>query len=226
MLDQAIRFGAILAQPEFEKGGNLLEVGSGSRGISALINEKVIAIDVAFTERPAPGMTAVKASATHLPLRGNCFDRAVCSDMLEHLVADQRSGAIAELLRVTRRTLFLACPCDEHARRTDERLARLYKTLRITPPEWLSDHLQKIIPDSQAIRNILAAQGANWREITGESAGAHFLVSLLISSKILNRFWALLFTNRADRAKRLGEWGWIRGRKHYRKLWVICKKSV
>lgn len=226
MLDQAIRFGAILAQPEFEKGGSLFEVGSGSRGISAFVSEKVLAVDVDFPEPPAANMTAIRASATHLPLRAHAFDRVISSDMLEHLTAAQRGEAIGELLRVTSGCLFLACPCDAYARRTDERLARIYKNLGITAPEWLRDHLRNIIPDSEAIRSILKEQGANWREITGESAGAHFIVSLLISSKILNRFWSALFTNRADLAKKLGEWGWIRGRKHYRKLWVIRKKSA
>jgi len=221
MLDQAIRFGAIFAQPEFRAGGKTLEVGSGSRGLAAFTKDPVIGVDIAFENRPCANLSAIRASATNLPLFDATFDRVVCSDMLEHLHPSQRKDAIRELLRVTRGTLFLACPCDEGARQVEDRLSKLYQMLGVSAPDWLQDHLRKVIPDSDAIRQTLDEHKASWREITGESTTAHFFVSLLISIKIINRLWEFIFRGRANAAKRLGSARILVGRRHYRKLWVV-----
>ncbi len=224
MLDQAIRFGAILAQPEFDGEGTILEVGSGSQGISAFLTDKVVGVDVAFAEAPTRGMIAVRASALHLPLRDGSFDRVVCSDMMEHLTALERPEAVQELLRVTNRHLFIACPCDEAARRADEQLMKLYRWLGILPPEWLEDHLQKRIPDSREIEEPLGERKARWKAITGESTASHFIVSLLISMRWLNRIWARIFSYKPDRAKVLARCRLLRSRRHYRKMWLITNE--
>ena len=221
MLDQAIRFGAILALPEFAGEGTILEVGSGSQGISSFLFNKVVGVDVVFTDTPATGLMAVRASALHLPLRNCSFHRVVCSDMMEHLTALERPAALQELLRVTKGFLFIACPCDAGARRTDERLMKLYHWLGIRPPEWLEEHLLKRIPDSQEIEGLLSENRVRWKVVVGESATAHFIVSLLISSRGLNRFWEGIFSGRPGRAKHLGGLALLRHKSHYRKLWII-----
>lgn len=221
MLDQAIRFGAILAQPEFQGAGNLLEVGSGSRGITAFLKEPVIGVDVKFVGQLSPNLTPLKASATDLPFRNGSFDRVVCSDMLEHLESHQRKIAIMELLRITKGTLFLAFPCDDAARRMDRRLSSIYKSFGVKTPDWLEDHLHKVIPDSETIRQALIEQHAAHREISGESALMHFLVSLLTSMKILNRLWEKIFGGKPERIQRFATMPILRMGWHYRKLWVI-----
>lgn len=221
MLDQAIRFGVILAQPEFKRGGNLLEVGSGFRGISAFIRDAVVGVDIQFGDKPTAGVIAVRASATALPLRDGCFDRVVCSDMLEHLRAPERSTAIGELLRVTKRTLFLACPCDEGARQADDKLAKLYRLLRVQTPDWLEDHQQKGLPEAEAIRYVLRQCGVAWREIPGESTLTHLLVSMLISSRLLNRWWETIFSKKPHLAIRIAQMHLFSGIRRYRRLWVI-----
>ena len=221
MLDRAIRFGCILAQPEFEGEGAILEVGSGSQGISVFLSDKVIGVDVAFAEAPAKNLIAVKASALHLPIKGRSFERVLCSDMMEHLTAQERPAAIQELLRVTKGHLFIACPCDEAARSADGRLMKLYRSLGIRPPDWLEDHLQKRIPDSQEIERPLEELKARWKTVVGESTASHFIVTLLISNRWLNRFWERIFGGQPGRAKSIARCRLLRGRRHYRKLWIV-----
>ncbi|RJP72891.1 MAG: class I SAM-dependent methyltransferase [Candidatus Zixiibacteriota bacterium] len=221
MLDQAIRFGAILAQPEFEAAGRLLEVGSGFRGITAFVRQPVVGVDVNFSETPTATLTALRASATELPLKDRSFDGVVCSDMLEHLPEGTRAAAIREMLRVTRGALFLACPCGRSARRVDALLGRLYRALRVPLPAWLQEHLALGLPEPAAIRRALNETGARWREIPGENALMHFLVVLLISTRIFNRFWNCWLYRNPGAARRLGTSSLLSGRRLYRRLWVV-----
>ncbi|HDH57890.1 MAG TPA: class I SAM-dependent methyltransferase [Bacteroidetes bacterium] len=221
MLDQAIRYGAILSQPEFEKSGNILEIGSGTKGIAVFVRNSVVGIDADFKDELHPAVLAIKASATALPLRDNCGERVVCSDMLEHLSKEERPGAIAELIRVTKGTLFLACPCGEEARRTDDRLMRLYHFLSAPVPDWLEEHNRKGIPDADEIQNTLKEQGVNWREMPGESCFTHFLVSLLIATRFLNNLWSSIIRDKPDLARRVAEWGAFPGVSPYRRLWIV-----
>jgi hypothetical protein len=221
MLDQAIRFGTITAHPDFSREGTLLEVGSGSRGISDFTAQTVVGMDVAFPTDPAPRMLAVRASALHLPFRNGAFEQVICSDMLEHLAAQQRITAIRELIRVTRVRLFLAFPCDASARKADVRLRRLYKWLGIRAPDWLLQHLERTIPDSAVVDQALSGMAVRIRRHDGESACAHFWVSLLISTRWLNRIWYAIFSDKPRRAQKLSKFGVLRGKNHYRRLWVI-----
>jgi hypothetical protein len=250
MLDQAIRFGAMLARmdpnpanpprpplirgvtqgdpslPPLFEGGNkefILEVGSGSHGITVFTNRPVIGVDVAFPGGPSIGLTAIKASATALPMKDASCDRVICSDVLEHLPGDKRNEAIGELLRVTRGKLLLACPCGSAARSVDGFLGRTYRFLHIPIPDWLSEHLALTLPDPEAIRLTLLAQKTLVKEIPGESVLTHFLVALLISTKAANLFWTRLFQGRPDRARKLGNWGPVKWGPAYRRLWVIQK---
>ncbi len=221
MLDQAIRFGAILAQPEFSASGSILEVGSGSLGITAFINEPVVGVDVCFNRAPAEGMKGITASVTALPFADRSFDRVICSDMLEHIPENVRPAAIKELIRVTRRTLFLACPCGEEARRMDGWLSRLYRFFTLPVPDWLEEHQAETIPDPEAIQSVLSESGVPYREIGGESALAHFVISLLISTKFMNNVWKSIFQDRPDRAVNAAHLARFPGSTAYRRLWII-----
>ncbi len=223
MLDQSLRFGAVLSQPEFNNGGTLLEVGSGPRGITAFVEDSVVGVDVHFSEKLSTGMTAIKASSTALPLQDESFDRVVCSDMLEHLSANERELAISELLRVTRKTLFLTCPCGEGSRRVDGWLAKLYQTLGIPMPDWLKEHLEKKVPDPEEIRDVLEEQKTTFSEHVRETTFIYLLVGLMSSSRILNKFWQSIFSGRPDRAKKLAKLNLFSEMAPCRRLWVVNK---
>jgi hypothetical protein len=224
MLDQAIRFGAIISQPKFKSGGRLLEVGSGDEGISVFIDDPVIGADIAFRDVSNLAIKAIKASALKLPFGDAAFERVVCSDMLEHLAESDRAAAISELVRVTGGVLFLACPCGGPARWADNLLYGIYRILPVRTPDWLKEHIQRRIPDTKSIREAIGETGARYHEVKGESIFTHFIVSFLISSRILNNIWRNWYYKKPGKAKAaavLGRWPWFFP---YRRLWVIQKQ--
>lgn len=223
MLDQAIRYGAILAQPEFGENGRILEVGSGSRGLTVFIRDPVIGVDVGFREKPDALIMAIRAPATALPLRDKCLEQVVCSDVLEHMGKEDRPKAIEEMIRVTKGTFFLACPCGRGAHRIDRWLLRAYRVLSIKPPDWLEEHLRMGIPEPEDIRDVLKSQTLSWREEKGESTFVHAKVSLLISARFLNNLWSSIIRNRADLAGRIARWAKFPGVSPYRRLWIVWR---
>jgi len=221
MLDQAIRYGSILSQPEYEKNGIILEIGSGTEGITGFTEERVIGVDVRFEGPVSKNVLAVRASVTSLPFRNASFNRVVCSDVMEHLPVGVRPEAVNELLRVSKESLFLACPCGNPARRLDGFFLHLYGLFRIPPPDWMAEHREMEIPDAGSIRLSLSQSGASFRELPGESWVIHFFVTLLISLRMLNNQWRKMFQNKRELAGKLGRIGVLSGRAPYRKLWIV-----
>ncbi len=219
MLDQAIRFGAILKRKEFAGDGNLLEVGSGAEGIGAFTDDPLVGVDIHF--ETSPHFTAVKASATALPFSDGAFSRVVCSDVLEHLRSEERTAAIGELVRVTKGTLFLACPTGRWARLSDCGLRFIYRLPGIRPPEWLVEHRARGLPDAQEIRRVLRESGVTFSEFKGESCLVHLLVGVLISTRFCNKIWKILFSRKPGRAKKIAGAAFLGGILPYRRLWLI-----
>ncbi|MCH7790913.1 MAG: methyltransferase domain-containing protein, partial [Planctomycetes bacterium] len=95
-------------------GGSVLDVGCGMGAlVHALLAGGVDArgVDVATRcveegNRRAPGRFSV-GSILELPFEDSSADTVVCTDMLEHLAEDDVDRAIAELVRVARRHLFV-----------------------------------------------------------------------------------------------------------------------
>lgn len=225
MLDKSLRFGAILLQPEFNRGGSLLEVGSGSKGIAAFVRDPVVGVDICFTEKPANGMIAIQASSAALPFADESFERVVSSDMLEHLDFEERALAIREMMRVTKRTLFITCPCGEGARLADRRLANLFSALRLPVQEWLKEHLDKRVPDPEEIEDTLHELNVEFKEIPLETIFLYSLVGLLSSNRGLNALWDSIFSGRPDRARSIAQWNLLPQLKSCRRLWVIDKSK-
>ena len=101
-------------------GGSVLDVGCGMGAlVHALLAGGVDArgVDVATRcveegNRRAPGRFSV-GSILELPFEDSSADTVVCTDMLEHLAEDDVDRAIAELVRVARRHLFVCVATRE-----------------------------------------------------------------------------------------------------------------
>lgn len=142
----------------------ILEVGSGSLGITRFLRRKVIAVDLAFEGPRLPWLVPCRASALHLPFADGTFVTVLAVDVLEHIPADRRRDFLSELLRVTRANLILTFPSGSRATAVEERLMRSLDRFGLTTPEWLLEHRSIGLPDVEETRRLLEDIGREQRK--------------------------------------------------------------
>ena len=174
-LNQLVRMEPVLALVrETGPAGTLLDVGSGSRGLAPWLPAgwRVTAADSSFDDYgSASGPSgraaeAVVADVRSLPFEDQAFDAVVALDLLEHVPPADRSQALAELRRVARRRLIVACPAGAEALAADRRLAEGLPR----PPGWLEEHLANGFPERD---EVVAALGPGTRVLPNENVDAH-----------------------------------------------------
>lgn len=161
--------------------GPLLEVGSGTHGITRYLRRPTIGLDVQFGRFDLGYLTPVRGSVLQLPFANDQFNHVLSVDMLEHLPAQLRPQAIQELVRVARKRLVIVVPC-EGGQAADRRLARCLSPFGI--PSWLEEHLAHGLPAksqiSQLLEEALKAKEIPYRiqQSDGVSANWWFWLSL------------------------------------------------
>jgi SAM-dependent methyltransferase len=184
MLNQLARYSVVVPIVEGCEGKTLLEVGSGSEGIARFASSRwsVTACDRDFTdygsvEVPEDGLRRIEGDVTALPFADREFDVVVALDLLEHLPAELRPRALAELARVTGSRLIAGCPCGAAALKADRILGRYYALQPRATPPWLVEHLENGFPEGDMLTDSLATFGAV-RSLPNERIGVHLAVSL------------------------------------------------
>lgn len=159
-LDVALRYEAVsrLMAERWEPGADVLEVGSGSGGITQFLDQRVTGLDVAFDRTAERGMhwlEPVLGSATEMPLPDDSYDFVLSLEMLEHLSAADRERALAEMLRVLRPggRLIATFPADAPASRLDRWLNDAFRRQRGEDHPWVIEHIREGVP---ATRDVVA----------------------------------------------------------------------
>src|SRR4051812_36182075 len=86
-LDTALRYETVIAllEPRWRPDLEILEVGSGSAGVTEFLRQRVTGVDTAFertAERASPYLEQVVASADALPFADAHFDVVLSLEML------------------------------------------------------------------------------------------------------------------------------------------------
>jgi len=156
---------AVRKQIRMDRPFRLLEVGSGSAGITWFLRDASIRMCLADQ---TPQVLKARATATAwrvctdalvLPFRDNEFDVVVSLDTLEHIPQNQRQRFAEELKRVSRVGVVLSCPADSadgrfQASRFDRLLWDSVRARAKAVPGWLEDHLDKGHPEVAELMNI------------------------------------------------------------------------
>lgn len=169
-LDTALRYETVidLLTPSWRADLDVLEVGAGSAGVTEFLDHPVTGVDPAFertAERANDRLTRVVGSAGALPFPDASFDAVLSLEMLEHLPADEREPALAEMLRVLRPAgrMVLTFPADATAERLDRWLNDAYRRKSGRDHPWSIEHIREGVPSTgevvDQVRRLLGEAG-------------------------------------------------------------------
>jgi SAM-dependent methyltransferase len=161
-IDGATRYWSVircfsdLYRPDLE----ILEVGSGSAGVTEFLAHPVTGLDTAFERTAAihsEHLTPVEGSAHDLPFPDDAFEVVLCCEMMEHLPPEQRPPAFREMLRVLRPggRMVVTFPADKTAARLDAWLNRRYRRRHAQDHPWAVEHLEHGVPRTDDVRSLV-----------------------------------------------------------------------
>lgn len=145
---------AIRAQPA---RGAILEVGVNRSGLTTYLPVPVVGVDCMFGTVRSPLVTPVVAKGQALPFQTMAFDCTVCMDTLEHIEASDRNQFLAELMRVTRRRVYVGCPMGREAEDTDRQLQYEYRLHKGESFPFLDEHLANGLPRLEGVLAVMQA---------------------------------------------------------------------
>lgn len=129
----------------------ILEVGSGSLGITPYFKKNIDGADVDFTGPSSSYLHKIKGTADDLPFKKNSYDVSICVDTLEHLEKGKRQEAIYELLRVTKKLVILVMPVGQLAQDQDKKLYDYWRKIMGSPNQFFEEHLRYGLPSVDEI---------------------------------------------------------------------------
>lgn len=155
--DAALRYLPILDILKKRGWENLkiLEVGSGSYGITPYLKKEIIGVDVSFDEPEYPLLKQIKGSATSLPFTDSQFDIVILSDVLEHLPKNMRAKSLEESVRVGKTAVIIAGPFGRKSFAHDKKLAEYSREKTGGIHKYFKDHLEYGLPDTDDISKYL-----------------------------------------------------------------------
>ena len=188
LLNQLVRYEQVIRELRQGRVSSILDVGSGSVGISAfaVAEWEITLCDVDFSDYGviAPvddRVRRVPGTILELPFSDGEFDAVVALDVMEHLAPGERDRALDELARVARRIAIVACPTGEAALLADCSLARYYDRIHRRRPAWLEEHLVNGFPEARELAERFRGHGSV-RVVPSESVRAHWIVGLAEAS--------------------------------------------
>ena len=156
--DVALRYREVidLIAPIYRPDMHILEVGSGSGGVTDFLQVPVTGVDTAFertADRATRFLTPVTASADELPFGDETFDAVLCVEVLEHIPATRRKAVLAELFRVVRPggRVVVTFPADAVAARLDRELNARHLRRHGTDHPWVIEHIREGVPVTEEV---------------------------------------------------------------------------
>lgn len=154
MLDIILRYKPIVEDVKRNKYKDILEVGSDDYGISPFLNlkHKITLFDVGFRRKLMKNVSYKTGDVLQLPFENKAFECVISLDMLEHIPSKLRAKAISELMRVTKKRLYLGFPCDIPARRRDRAFFNLVSRFKNSPHfKYIKEHIENGLPSSKKV---------------------------------------------------------------------------
>ncbi|UTA54192.1 class I SAM-dependent methyltransferase [Lysobacter soli] len=163
---------------------NVLEVGANRQRLldEFLPGRRIIFSDL--DQQDCDDGRFVRADATELPFADDAFDCVVSLDVLEHIPVQLRAKAVAEMGRVAKRLVVIACPLDRPwVHEAEEGANRIWREFQggISYP-WLEEHKEFGLVAPEDVEVAMTAGG--WQvlrfgqgnlDLWNSMMGSHFL---------------------------------------------------
>lgn len=133
----------------------ILEVGSGSYGITPYLKREVTGVDTSFPEPEYPLLKQVKSTGEKLPFKDDQFEVLILSDVLEHIPANKRKNVLEESVRVASRFVIISGPFGKDSFAQDKKLADYSKKKTGNMHPFFKEHLENGLPEIEDIKKIL-----------------------------------------------------------------------
>lgn len=183
MLDIVLRYEPIVNDIKKNKYKKILEVGSDDYGIAPFLNltSKITLFDFSFRRKSLETVFYKTGSVLKLPFKDKSFESVISLDMLEHIPPKLRNKALSELMRVTKKTLYLGFPCDSAARKRDKIFFNLVSPFKSSPHiKYIKEHLQNGLPSSKAVvKKIKVYKPKSIREVNNLNAKIEIFLVVL-----------------------------------------------
>lgn len=160
----------------------ILEVGSGSYGITPYLKKEIDGLDTSFDEPRYHLLRQFRGSADHVPFSENSYDLVILSDVLEHIPKNKRGICLQEAIRVSRKAVIISGPFGKEAFEQDRELAKLSMKKLGQMHTYFKEHLEYELPEISDLESYLH--------------GNKKVVSFRIEGKFLNlnvRRWIMNF---------------------------------
>lgn len=131
--------------------GLILEVGVNRSGLTTYLRRPVVGVDCVLEGASPAFVTSILAKGQALPFQSGSFDFTVCMDTLEHIKSSDRNRFLRELMRVTRRRVYIGCPMGSQAEQEDKALQQYYRVQRGESFPFLDEHVANGLPRLQAV---------------------------------------------------------------------------
>lgn len=155
--DAALRYIPIVSLIKKNKWENkkILEIGSGSYGITPYLKKRITGLDRKFIEPEYHLLKQIKGSALNIPFKDNDFNIIILSDVLEHIKKVYRKKVLNEAIRVADTTVIVSGPFGEEAFAQDKKLIKYSKKVLKKIHPYFLDHLKFGLPEVVDIRDYL-----------------------------------------------------------------------
>lgn len=164
----------------------ILEIGSGSLGITPYLKRGIDGLDVDFSGPKTSLINRIKGSASPLPFRKNSYDVVISVDVLEHIPRGDRQEAIFEMLRVASKLAIIVVPTGELSEKQDKELDLRWQKIFNTHYQFLKEHVQNGLPK---VDEILVSIDKAKRRLGKKAVVKSKPIFNLRVRKILMKFW-------------------------------------
>jgi len=137
------------------ENSKILEIGSGSYGITPYLKKPITGVDFDFSEPETPLLRQVKGTGDKLPFKNNEFEICILSDVLEHIPENKREKTLEEAVRVASKMVIISGPFGKEAAQQDKYLAHYSFKKLGSMHYFFIEHLKYGLPETKEVERIL-----------------------------------------------------------------------